>query len=210
MKYSEFLVIIGAVIILTVSAGLSHALSGEFIGIAKVLLFSAIIIFLTVSAKKLMAFLLDAGAEHRLWTLSRFGFKPNKHFKREAPLGIILPVLLSVITLGIVKFGGILTYETSALKYRAAKRFGGFSFTEITDWHNGLIGAAGVVCTLLISLVSYFPGFEELSKLAAFYAFSNMIPLSKLDGTQILFGSKVLYIILAVITLIFLGYAIIL
>ena len=80
----------------------------------------------------------------------------------------------------------------------------------MTEWHNGVIGAAGLVAVLLLSFISYFPGFELLTKLAAFYAISNMLPISNLDGTQIFFGSRILYITMLIITAIFFLYAAIL
>ena len=105
----------------------------------------------------------------------------------------------------------ILTYNTTALKRRAAKRFGYYSFAEMTDWHNALIGAAGIIVMLLLSFVSYWiPTLEPLARLAAFYAFFNMIPFSKLDGSQIYFGSRILWYALAIITLIFASYALLL
>ena len=77
----------------------------------------------------------------------------------------------------------------------------------MTDWHNGLVGAGGILGILILGIIAYFTGYETLFKISAYYAFANMIPFSKLDGTQIFFGSKVLYSILGVIVLIFLAYA---
>jgi Zn-dependent protease len=96
------------------------------------------------------------------------------------------------------------------MKVRAAKRFGFYSYSELTDFHNALIGAGGIIALLILSFISYFPGFEYLSRIAAFYAFWNMIPISKLDGTQIFFGSRALWTALAIITIIFTAYALIL
>jgi Zn-dependent protease len=78
----------------------------------------------------------------------------------------------------------------------------------MTDWHNALVGAAGIIAILLVAFISYwYAGLETLSKFATFYAFSNMIPFSKLDGSQIFFGSRVLWATLSIITLIFTAYA---
>ncbi len=201
--------IIAAIIILTVVASFKFILNADWNQVAFTLGFATIIIFVTVGAKKLMAFWLDADVEHEIWQFSRYGLRNHWHFKKEIPGGIIFPLFLSLFSLGYLKFTALLTFETKASKYRAAKRFGFYSFTEMTDWHNALIGGAGIVSLLIISILAYFPGgiWEQLSKLAAIYAFCNMIPISKLDGTQIFFGSRVLYAILAVITIIFLGYA---
>ena len=154
--------------------------------------------------------MLDSSVEHRLWYVYRTGFRPKQHFKREMPFGLIVPLVLAALSVGVLKVMTILTYETRALKHRAAKRHGFYSYTEMTDWHNGLIGAAGIVALLLVSFLAYFPGLEYLSKMAAYYAFWNMLPISKLDGTQIFFGNRVLWTVLGVITLIFSFYALVL
>ena len=99
--------------------------------------------------------MLDSSVEHRVWHVFRYGFKAHNHFKSEMPFGVIVPLFFSLFTLGMIKVMTFLTYETHALKHRAAKRFGFYSYTEMTDWHNGLIGAAGIIATLIVSLIGY-------------------------------------------------------
>ena len=211
MRSKEFTSIVAAIIILTAVGGFSFALDSNWAMIPLVLLFSAIIIFLFVFSKKLVAYLLDADVEHEIWSIYRYGFKPGWHFERPIPTGIILPLFFSLFSLGVVKLTSVLTYETRALKSRMAKRFGFYSYSEMTDWHNGLIGASGIISLLILAIVaSFIPlNVEYLAKLAIFYAFWNLIPISNLDGSQIFFGSRILYSILAVITLIFTVYAVI-
>ncbi len=207
MKLSELTNIFAAVLILTIVIGFSEIIKSQWSEFAKAFLFAVVIITVAVSAKKLMAYLLDSDVEHRIWSASRYWFRPQQHLSKEVPLGIVFPLFISLFTLGVGKVMTLLTYETKALKVRAAKRFGYYSFTEMTEFHNGLIGAAGIVGVLLVSFVSYFPGLELLSKMAAYYAFFNMIPIANLDGAQIFFGSRVLYVAVGVVTLIFAGYA---
>jgi len=211
MKMGEFLHILAAILLLTIVGGLSLAISSDWTALPQVLLFSALIIFTSIFAKKLMAYLLDSDVEHEIWRFSRWGIKPHQEFKKEVQFGIILPLMLSILSLGAIKFSTFLSYEARALKKRAAKRFGPFSYTEMTEWHHAVIGAAGIAAVLLLALIIYFLPFdlEYPAKLAVFYAFSNMIPLPKTDGLQIFFGSRVLYTVLAVISIIFLSYAII-
>ncbi len=171
-------------------------------------LFACIIIGINVLSKKIIASKLDAGVEHSIWTMSRFGFKRIWSTKKKIPTGILIPIVISALSLGIIKIMTLLTYETTALKRRAARRFGFYSFTEMTDFHIAVIGAAGISATLLLSLVCYFiPGLEQLARLSAYYAFFNMIPFSKLDGAQIFYGSRPIYYVLGIITVIFATYA---
>jgi hypothetical protein len=214
MSLKEYANIIAAVVVLTVVGGFAFAIGGEWPKVAQMFLFAVIIIFVSIFAKKTMAYLLDADIEHSIIKFSQYGFRPGCRLKKEIPAGIIFPLIISLFSLGFFKLPALLSYETQALKRRAAKRFGFYSFTEMTEWHNALIGAAGIVAVLIIAVVTYFlpANFEYLAKIAIYYAFANMLPavFINTDGTQIFFGSKVLYTALAVITLIFFAYAVIL
>lgn len=209
MELKEFMHALSAVLIFTVVGSFAFITQGKWGLVPAVFLFATIIIFTAIFSKKLMAYLLDCGIEHETWKFSQWGFNPGHHFKKDVPWGVILPLFISLFTWGFVKFGAILSYEARALKKRAAKRFGVFSFSELTEWHNGVIGAAGIVSMFILVIIIYFLpwNLEYFAKLAVFYAFSNLLPLPKLDGLQIFFGSKVLYTVLAVITLILTVYA---
>lgn len=212
MNSREIRDIIVAIIVLGIILSIGYKFNVTATSIPKYILFAAMIIIVSITAKKLIAFSLDSDVEHETWKFSRYGLKPHQHFEKEVPAGIILSIILSIFSMGALKFMSLLTYETRALKHRAAKRFGYYSYTEMTDWHNGLIGAAGIVAVLLLSIITYFiaGSNDYLWRFAAYYAFWNMIPISKLDGTQIFFGSKILYAALGIITLIFTGYALLL
>jgi len=211
MKQQEVIHITSAIIILFLVLSFKPIIDLDSKGINLSILSSLIIIGLSVFSKKIMAKKLDANVEHKIWTLSRFGFQPKNRFKKEVPMGIILPLFVSVLSLGAIKFITLLTYETTALKKRAAKKIGHYNFTEMTDWHNALIGATGILTLLITSFIFYWvPGMEFTARVAAFYAFFNIIPFSKLDGCQIFFGSRILWYSLAIITIIFMTYATIL
>jgi hypothetical protein len=208
MDESEVMQIIVAIIVLGLVSSVTDILSLDLKNIATILGFSAIIIFANIIGKKIMASRLDADVEHEIWSMQKYGFSVSSKIDKSIPVGVIFPLFVSVISLGTISLMTCLTYQTKALKRRAAKRFGPFSFTEMTDYHNALVGAVGIVTTLFVAFICYFiPGASVLGRMATFYAFWNMIPFSKLDGTQIYFGSRVVWAILAVITLIFTMYA---
>lgn len=208
MKTNQITIILSAMIIFIAITSFSYILKGNFIQIPLIALFCIVVIAVNIFGKKLMANALDSDVDHHIFTLQRYGFKAHHKFKNEIPVGIIFPVIFALFSVGFLKVMTFLTYETRALKARAAKRFGPYSYTEITDWHNSLVGAAGISSMFILAIVSYFfPILAPLVKLSIFYAFWNMLPISNLDGTQILMGSKVLYSTLGIITLIFTAYA---
>lgn len=206
----EFLQILAATIILAIVIGFSSIVDLNYEGMATSLLFAIVIIAVSVYAKKTVAYLLDANAEQELWVVKRYGLLPHQHFKNPLPAGIIIPLIFTLGTLGFFKFMALLTYEARALRARAARRFGYYSYIEVTEWHHALIGAGGILAILVLSIITYslpIKGLETLARLCAYYAFFNMLPISKLDGAQIFFGSRILYVILAAVTLIFTTYA---
>ena len=211
MKSQELNQLIIAVIILSVILSFNHLISQNYLQVAYALLFSAIIIASNILGKKLAASRLDSNVTHSIWKLQRYGFKPERTFKNPKLFGIIVPLLITAISIGSLKVMSILTYETTALKRRAAHRHGSYRYTEMTDWHIALIGAAGIIFTLTLAFISYWiPGAALLTKGASYYAFWNLLPFSKLDGTQIYMGSRVLWATLSVIAIIFTLYSIIL
>jgi len=210
MKEREWADVLIAVLLLFIVAGLPSIVTGELFFMLQIFVASFIIVILPVLMRKAFAYSLDASAQHKIWHFYRFGIYPKQHFNKPLPFGIIVPLFFAFLGMlanfSIMVFT-FLTYETRALKHRAAKRFGHYSYTEVTDWHNALIGASAIVTLLVISLIGYLGDFEVLAKLAAYYAFWNIIPFSDLDGTQIYFGNRPLYYVLAITTAIFAIYA---
>ncbi len=209
MEKREVSNLIAAVIVLTAIAGFPFILESNLQELPKTLLFSIVLITVVVGAKKFMANSLDADVEHEIWQFSRYGFRTDWRLKKPVPAGIILPIFLSLFSFGSACVPTILTYETCPLKRRAAKRFGPDSYTEMTDWHISLIGAAGIISALILSIVLYSLKYnlEYYAIISTIYAFFNMLPLSKFDGAQIFYGSRLLWTTLAMIVCIFVIYA---
>ena len=164
------------------------------------------LIFINSIAKKISSYYLDSEIEIRLWEVKRYGFKPHKHFKRSFPSGIFFPLITAVASLGYFVWMASLIFEVKPKIYRAAKRFGLYSFSEMTEYHIGLIAASGVLINLFFAVIGYLTGFSDFAKLNIYYAFFNIIPFSDLDGNKIFFGSVVLWSFLAALILIGLGY----
>ena len=200
LKEISYILIVVLVITLTI---------GLFKGIGAFLytLLAVFFVFLVnILAKKIMCFYLDSEIEIKTWEIKRYGFKPSSYFKKPFPSGILFPIILAVLSLGNLIWMASLVFEVKPKIYRAAKRHGLYSYSEITENHIGLIAAAGVIANLIFAVVGYLIGFSEFSRLSIFLAFFNMIPISDLDGNKIFFGSLVLWSFLAALVLIGLGY----
>lgn len=180
------------------------------------LLFIFLIILINIIAKKIAGYYFEAEVETKLWEMERYGFlgaivrgfyHPSKKFKQALPLGAIMPLVVKVISLGYVNWLASLTFDVKAKKYRTAKRHGFYSFSEMTEFHIGLIAAAGILANLFFAVIGYLIGATEFARLNIYYAFFNMIPISSLDGNKIFFGSLIIWSFLASIIMIGLGFA---
>ena len=203
LNSKEITAILAATLILGFVATLVKSVEILLYGILSVF----IIIVLNIFAKKIASYYLDSEVEVKLWEMQKYGFKPGLHLKKPFPAGLLFPLIFAGLSLGYVKFMASLVFDVKAKTYRAAKRYGLYTFSEMTEYHIGLIAAAGIFMNLFLVFMGYFLGYEEFARLNAYYAFFNMIPFSTLDGNKIFFGSLILWSFLAALTLIALGYA---
>jgi len=207
MDIKEILIILLAAFVLGLSFAIPNVTSST---LGRLFIFFLVIIILNTIAKKAVAYFYEADTETRLWSVFHYGFKQGSHFRKPLPM-IWLPLLLSLITRGFFQWLSILEFDVTPRVERAARRHGIYGFTEMEDFHIAVIAAAGVALNIIIAIISYFlagifPTLELFAKLNVFYAFWSLIPLSSMDGSKILFGSKAIWFILAVIATIFLAF----
>ncbi len=205
LKKQEFLSI--AIITLILGFGVSLIKSVELVLFSLLSIF--LIIIINTAAKKIASFYLDSEIKIKIWEIKQWGFKSHHHFKKPFPLGAFLPVITAILSMGIFTWMGSLIFEVKPKIYRAAKRHQLYSFSEMTEWHIGLIAASGIFATLIFAILGYFitlPSQMNFATLSVFFAFFNMLPFSSLDGNKIFFGSLVMWSFLAALVLIGLGY----
>ncbi len=166
-----------------------------------------IVLIINILAKKITAFYLEADIEMKFWNIERWGFKPSQRFKRSFPAWLFFSILSAAVTLGNFVWMSIMVFDVRPKTYRAAKRHGLYSFSEMTEYHLGLIAAAGVVANLVFAVIGYLIGFSEFTRLNLYMAFFSIIPISDMDGNKIFFGSIILWSFLAALALIGVGYA---
>lgn len=169
--------------------------------------FSIFIILLINSlAKKIAAFSLDSEIDIDLWEIQRYGFQPHKYFKKPFPAGILFPIISKIILFPFQNFVWMasLVFDSKPLVYRSAKRFGLYTFSEMTEYHTGLIAAAGITANLIFTIIAYLIGFPaemNFIQLTIIFTFFNILPISNLDGNKIFFGSLLIWALLSTIIL---------
>jgi len=205
LNKKEILIIIIVILILSFSISLIETM--------EIFLYTLLGVFLVITiniiTKKIIAFYFDSEIEIKLWEINQYGFKTKQHFKKPFPAGAFFPIISKILFFPIHNFAWMasLIFNIKPKIYKAAKRHGLYSFSEITEHQLGIIAATGIIANLIFAVIAYLVGFPDFARLSIFYAFFNMIPLSDLDGNKIFFGNVVLWSFLASVTLIGLFYA---
>ena len=206
----EILIISLIILIIGFSLNLSLNFFEEWKTVLYTLLSVAILILINIFTKKVVAYRLDSEIEMRAWEVGKYGFTKDKHSKKPFPLGAFLPIISKIILFPLKSFVWMasMVFDVKPRIYRGAKRFGLYTFSEITEYHLGLIAASGIAINLILSVIGYLLGFPLFARLNIYYAFFNMIPISDLDGNKIFFGNLILWAFLASLTLIGMLFAI--
>ena len=166
-----------------------------------------IIFIVNIIAKKITSSYFESEIEISFWETKRYGFKPGRRFLKPFPSGLLFPFLSKILFFPFNTFVWMasLVFEVKPKISRAAKVHGLYSYSEMTEFHTGLIAASGIFANLLLAFIGYLIGLPSemfFVQLNIFYAFFNIIPASNLDGNKIFFGSNVLWTFLASVIII--------
>lgn len=178
-----------------------------------------LILIINTFAKKIAAYYLDSEIEISPWEIHRYGlfhffnfspFKthPVKKFQRPLPIGLILPLITAVLTIGNLVWMASTTFDIKKKVYRAAKRYGLYTFSEVTEYHIGIVAMVGILANLFFAFIGYLMGWTDFSQLNILFAFFNSIPISNLDGNKVFFGSIVMWAFTMAMVLIAVSYLI--
>jgi len=166
-----------------------------------------VIIVANILTKKAVGYYFETTVKTRFWSLYYFWFRKDSHFKKPVPM-IWLPLVISLVSKGWAWWLGVLEFDIEAKTSRVSRKHGLYRFTEVTEWHMAWIATWGIIANLALAIIGYFLGFEFFTKLSIYYATWSMVPISGLDGSKIFFGSKGMWVIMAIITLLFLWWGI--
>lgn len=195
------------ILILIVSSIVVGFIVSNFVT-SELLWYSALSIFfillINTLVKKIAGHYFESEVKIGFWELKRYWFRAESHFKKPLAAGLIIPILIKAISLGKINWLAFLTFDVDAKVSRAARRHDIYTFSELSEYHLGVIAAWGIIANLFFAAVAYLIGLPpemNFVNLSIYYAFFNMIPFSDLDGNKIFFGSLILWSFLAAIVL---------
>jgi len=177
------------------------------------ILAAIIIIIIPIIAKKFAAPRYSAKIEHKIWGWQQWGFTTKSKFKKPIPMGIIFPLLISVLTLGFLKPIAFLEFHAeNNFPLRIQKKQGTRRRERKMDLNESdlaFISAYGfyslLILALISSIISTFFNTELtiiITKYAIIYGAWNLFPWGNLDGMKTFMGSPVTYSFLLIFYLI--------
>lgn len=159
-------------------------------------LISLIIIFSSVFSKKITGSIIDLEIDIKIWEWKRYWFAKISELQKPIPMGLILPLLLGFLSNGFVKFLGFFEFDIIPLPGRVVKKYGAKRFSKVMDWDNALIVFYSTIPLLFLATIAHYLNtifLNDLAKFSILYVFCNLLPISKLDGTKLYFGSRPLF-----------------
>tara|TARA_Y100000034_G_scaffold118928_1_gene160175 strand:+ start:1367 stop:2110 length:744 start_codon:yes stop_codon:yes gene_type:complete len=163
----------------------------------KFLIIISISILFKEFIKKCYAKIYGASSEHKIWNIQRIGLRAKHRLKYKIPIGIILPLLITIFSLGHLYFP--ITSESS-ISFSKTKRTGR-KFINLPEWEEAKISLMGPFSSLflvflfkILSIITPF-SFSSIifvnSLLAVFY----MLPFPQIEGGKVFFGSKTYFVL---------------
>jgi hypothetical protein len=163
---------------------------------------SFVIILVNILAKKIAAKYYYVKIEHSILDFQRFGIYSRSYLKKPFPIGLVFPFLLSILSLGIIKPFLFLQFKAQNIKTRILKRRGPYRYSEINESDLGFVSAWGFWALIILAIIASILNISELTRYSIYYGIWNLIPLGKLDGIKLFFGSLINWIILAIVYII--------
>jgi len=181
------------------------------------ILIPPIIILTNVITKRIAAPYYSIKIRHKIWEFQRFGFIEKSKLKKPFPIGLLFPIIISILTLGLIKMMVFLQFNYKNVpKTRILKKRGFHRFKEINESDLAFTAAWGFYSLLFIAIIGiliraiFNLNFgTSLALYSIAYGLWNIFPISNLDGTKLFFGSPLTWIILIILYVLFLGLVII-
>lgn len=168
-----------------------------------------LVILINSVFKKIMAHYFQAEVEISVWQFRRIiyptsktivGVKPHQYMKSWFPAGFFFPLIIKLLSFGLFNWMACLTFDVKGTIYRAARRWGMYQYSEVTENEMAWIAFAGIFANIVFAILAYLTNMPLFAKVNLVYAFYNSIPISNLDGTKMFFGYSKLWWISMVLT----------
>jgi hypothetical protein len=166
----------------------------------RLLLVPIIILLTSIVTKKYFSKHYNIKIEHKIFEFQQYGWKKKAHYKKPFPIGLIFPLIATVLSWGLLKPLTLLQFEMKNIpEKRILRKRGHYRKMEINESDSAMTAAFGFYALFLLAIIATQFNYNELARFSIIYGFWNLIPFGNLDGNKIFFGSFTNWIILAII-----------
>jgi len=166
----------------------------------------ALLILASVFVKKVAGYYMEIDANVETWEFQRYWFSEKSKFKNKIPIGLLLPILLYIFSYQTVVWLATLQTNFKARLTKKILKKKGKSMPDVKEIEIAWILFFSTLSSIIIAIAS-FPFALEITTISLLYALYNLIPIGKLDGTKLLFSSRIVYFItisiLALVSIVF-------
>ena len=149
----------------------------------------------------------------KIWDMKRFWFAKNNKFPqyilgfkiKSIKLGVLIPILFSLLTNGILK---IITVGNTRIKEMPSRRIHK-KYKKITEFESAVIYLTGPISNLLLALIFTSvnaEGFSRLIEMNYLLAILHLLPLPGLDGIKVFFHSRPLYLFIVAFSILSIAF----
>jgi len=222
LTIKEVIWILVAILIFWIIIGVSYNTTTKTLNFnlaPSILLVTTVIILTTTLAKKTAAPRYSSKTEIDLWWFERWGWYKRSTLPKPIPMGIIFPLLLTILSLGYIKPMIFLqSNETNNLSQRLLRKQGtrrAQRKMELNESDPAFISSYSLYSLLILAIIGTIlttrfniPLGYTLAKYSIFYGAWNLIPFAPLDGAKTFYGSLYIWtflVIFYIIALLILG-----
>ncbi|MFA5084438.1 MAG: hypothetical protein WC475_03630 [Candidatus Paceibacterota bacterium] len=164
-----------------------------------------LMVIVFVGAQKIAAHRLECGTKTNLLGFKRYGFKKGAVLPFRFPLWLVLPLLLFLITGGMLKWLSVLDTDISPKSTKVRRKIFFLEEADVTK-----ITAAGPIAIIFLGIISKIIGlasgiqnFTSFAVICALFAFLSLIPIGM--GFKLFSSSRFFWLFLMVFSFILLA-----
>lgn len=156
----------------------------------------ALVVLVNLAAKKIAGYYTEIDVKAELWEFRRYWFAERHKLSKPFPLGIVLPLFLFIFSYGTLKWLAVTQTEFKEKPTKQIRKRKGWSWSYpyLRDLDVAAICFAGIISNIALALIA-FSFSKSIANISILYAFFNLLPLGKLDGTKLFFSSRGIYFI---------------
>jgi len=136
----------------------------------RLLLVPIIILLTSIVTKKYFSKHYNIKIEHKIFEFQQYGWKKKAHYKKPFPIGLIFPLIATVLSWGLLKPLTLLQFEMKNIpEKRILRKRGHYRKMEINESDSAMTAAFGFYALFLLAIIATQFNYNELARFSIIY-----------------------------------------